>query len=125
MFVVFCQILVSALGLCDWSYEGTTADFVSLPPGSVVPELPGHELFDLVARPHIPQISATFKGTIINCLDSMGYIDVYGRHASYKSPPPNLLQPIVKNHSPRQPPEQPQNASLLIALSMGDIDAYE
>jgi hypothetical protein len=80
--------------------------------------LPGHELFDLVAKLNSCQIRALFEGRHINLPHGGGYVDAYQR-ASTKCLHPNLLQPIVENRS-RQP-EQSLNAQSLIALMEGGM----
>ena len=38
--------------------------------------LPGHELFDVIAKPHSCQIRATFECRLVNRPASGGYLDV-------------------------------------------------
>ncbi len=64
--------------------------------------LPGHELFDLVAKRDIHQLRATSECPFLNRPDGGGYADVYEGPASVKCPLPNLLQPIAENRG-RQP----------------------
>jgi len=80
--------------------------------------LPGHKLFDLVAKPHGQQIQAIFEGHLINLPDGVGYVDAF-QCASFECPHPNHLQPIVENRS-RQPPATFE-ASPLITLTEGGL----
>ena len=61
-------------------------------------QLPGYELFDLVAKLNSGQIRALFEGRFINLPHGGGYVDAFQR-ASFEFPRPNLLQPIVEDRS--------------------------
>ncbi len=76
--------------------------------------LPGHELFDLVAKRDCRQIRAIFECHLINRPDNGGYVDLYeGRFG--KCPRPNLLQPIAEN-SGRQPRAMLECPIIIVSL---------
>ena len=85
--------------------------------------LPGHELFDLVAKRDGRQIRATFEGLRINRLDGGGYVDAYKGLAG-KCPLPNLLQSITENHG-HQPRAIHECPSLDRPDGGGYVNAYE